>query len=43
MHFYHYSLEDLDNMYPFEREIYVEMINNHIKEIQQQQKEKRHR
>ena len=27
-----YSLTELDNMMPFEREIYVQLLINHIKE-----------
>ena len=29
---YHYSLTELDNMMPWEREIYVSMLQQHIEE-----------
>lgn len=29
---HHYSLEDVENMMPWEREIYLEMLVNQIKE-----------
>ena len=32
MQHHHYSLSDLENMIPWEREIYVEMLIQHIKE-----------
>jgi hypothetical protein len=32
MHHHNYSLADLENMIPFEREIYVDMLIQHIKE-----------
>jgi len=33
---YHYSVEDLENLIPFERDLYVEMVK---KNIEEQQKE----
>lgn len=30
--FYHYSLTELDEMYPWEREVYITLLNNHLKE-----------
>jgi hypothetical protein len=35
MYRYHYSLTELENMMPYDREIYVTML---IKEIQEEQK-----
>ena len=32
MQHHHYSLSDLENMIPWEREIYVDMLIEHIKE-----------
>ena len=32
MHHHKYSLTELDNMIPWEKEIYVSMLSNHIKE-----------
>jgi|LWDU01.1.fsa_nt_gi hypothetical protein len=32
MQFHNYSLSDLDNMIPYERKLYVDLIANHIKE-----------
>ena len=32
MQHHNYSLADLENMIPFEREIYVDMLVTHIKE-----------
>ena len=32
MQHHNYSLSDLDNMMPWEREIYVQMLIDHIKE-----------
>jgi|TARA_B110000285_G_scaffold24993_1_gene24043 hypothetical protein len=32
MQHHNYSLADLENMIPFEREIYVDMLIQHIKE-----------
>ena len=41
MQHHKYSLEELDNMMPWEREIYVGMLNEHIREenerVKQQQ------
>lgn len=29
---YHYTLQDLDNMIPWEREVYVTLLANHLEE-----------
>ena len=39
MQHHNYSLSDLDNMIPWEREIYVDMLLEHIKEVKQKQEE----
>jgi len=39
MNHHHYSLSDLDNMMPWEREIYVDMLAEHIKEENKKQEE----
>jgi hypothetical protein len=33
MHHHKYSLTEIENMYPFERDIYVDMIIQHIEEL----------
>lgn len=35
---YNYSLTELDNMLPWEREIYVGMLKNHIEEENEKMK-----
>ena len=32
MQYHNYSLTELENMIPFEREIYISLLENHIKE-----------
>ena len=39
MQHHNYSLSDLENMIPWEREIYVDMLLEHIKEEKQKQEE----
>jgi hypothetical protein len=39
MQHHNYSLSDLDNMMPWEREIYVDMLIEHIKEENKKQEE----
>ena len=39
MQHHNYSLSDLDNMMPWEREIYVDMLIEHIKEENKRQEE----
>ena len=38
MHLYNYSLHEIDRMLPWEREVYLDMILNHLKEQQEQHK-----
>ena len=38
MHHHKYSLTKLDNMIPWEKEIYVTMLSNHIKEENEKRK-----
>ena len=38
MQHHNYSLSDLENMLPWEREIYIDMIVEHIKEEKKRQK-----
>jgi len=33
-----YSLTEIENMIPFERQIYIALLNNHIKEKEEQRK-----
>jgi len=39
MQHHNYSLSDLDNMIPWEREIYVDMLMEYIKEENKRQEE----
>ena len=39
MQHHNYSLSDLDNMMPWEREIYVDMLIEHIKDENKRQEE----
>ena len=45
MQHHNYNLQDLENMIPFEREIYVTLLSDHVKEenerIKSQQKNTR--
>lgn len=38
MQYHNYSLSELDNMLPWEREIYVTLLKNHLDEVEEQQK-----
>ena len=40
MQHHNYSLSDLDNMMPWEREIYVDMLVEHLKEEKKRQEER---
>jgi len=40
MQHHNYSLTDLDNMMPWEREIYVDMLIDHIKKENDKQKQR---
>ena len=40
MQHHNYSLSDIENMMPWEREIYVEMLIQHIKEENEKAKER---
>ena len=39
MHQYHYSLSDLENMMPWEREIYTALLVDHLKEKRERLRE----
>ena len=41
MQHHNYSLSDLENMMPWEREIYVDMLVEHLKEEKKRQEEER--
>ena len=43
MQHHNYSLSDLENMMPWEREIYVDMLIEHIKEENKKQEEQNRR
>ena len=40
MQHHNYSLSDLENMMPWEREIYIDMLITHIKEENEKQKQR---
>ena len=40
MNHHNYSLSDLDNMMPWEREIYVDMLIEHMKEEKKRNEER---
>jgi hypothetical protein len=41
MQHHNYSLTELDNMMPWEREVYVTMLIEHIKEENERQRQKK--
>lgn len=41
MQHHKYSLTELDNMIPFERDIYVTLLKNHLKEMEEEQQKQR--
>lgn len=43
MQHYNYSLTELDNMMPWEREIYVGMLKKHIEEENEKMRERNQR
>ncbi len=43
MQHHNYSLSDLENMMPWEREIYVDMLVEHIKEENKKMRERQQR
>jgi len=43
MQYHKYSLSELEDMIPWEREIYVEMLMQHIKEENEKRREKQRR
>ena len=43
MQHHNYSLSDLENMMPWEREIYVDMLVEHIKEENKKMREQQQR
>ena len=43
MQHHNYSLSDLENMIPWERDIYVDMLIEHIKEENKKMKEQQQR
>ena len=40
IHHHKYSLTELENMMPWEREVYVDMLITHIKEENEKQKQR---
>jgi hypothetical protein len=43
MQHYNYSLSELDDMMPWEREIYVSMLKQHVEEENERMKERQKR
>jgi hypothetical protein len=43
MQFHKYSLSELENMMPWEREIYIMLLVNHLKEENQRLQEQQHK
>ena len=41
MHHYRYSLTELENMIPWERQIYISLLTQHIKEENERLKQQR--
>ena len=41
MQHHKYSLRDIDSMYPFERDIYVNMLEKYLKELKDKHDSKR--
>ena len=39
MHHHKYSLTELENMIPFERDIYVALLKNHLEEEEERRKQ----
>ena len=39
MHHYHYSLTEIDNMIPWEREIYLDILLDYLKEQEQRKQQ----
>ena len=41
MHEHHFSLSELDSMMPWEREIYIELLAAHVKELNERNKNRK--
>jgi len=41
MHQHNFTLNDLDNMMPWEREIYISLLTNYIKEQNERNKQRK--
>lgn len=41
MHHHKYSLTELENMMPFERDIYVTLLKNYLEELEELHKQKK--
>ena len=39
MHHYKYSLTELENLIPYERDVYVDMLKDYIEQMKQQQQQ----
>jgi hypothetical protein len=36
MHHHKYSLEEIENMMPFERDVYIDMLKNYLQKLEKQ-------
>lgn len=43
MHIFKYSLADIENMIPFERELYVDLIRKHQEKLKEDARQKQQR
>ena len=41
MHHHKYNLTELDNMIPWEREIYIQLLLNHLEEEKEREKQRK--
>ena len=39
MHHHKYSLEELENMLPWEREIYIQLLNRYLRDMEEQEQQ----
>lgn len=42
MQYYHWNLHDIEEMFPFERAIYIALINNYQREQEEKQRNRKH-
>ena len=42
MQYHKYSLTEIENMMPWERDVYVELLKQHLEEEKQKQEQRKH-